>query len=126
MSQGVHDNDGGDEKSILVFIVIPSHAEDETLLPDKVKDKWIREAQTIFAKLFTGSTAFDARAGSYWSETKSKILWDKPVIVESWARVEIATDLQTLASIHKLALGIKAKMNQECVMVGIDSVIHFI
>jgi len=117
-----------DEQSaaILVILIIPSHRKNEKEVPGPVRDKWRRDAQILFAKLFGGSTAFSAVEGSYWSEDQGKVLWDFPIAVESYVSLSVEKRNAAFAELRAFASEMRTKLEQECVMLVIDNYTYFI
>ncbi|TWT55964.1 hypothetical protein [Allorhodopirellula solitaria] len=120
------ENENEQSATILVILIIPSHRKSEKEISEKLRIKWRRDAQELFAELFGGSTAFEAIEGSYWSREQGKVLWDLPVIVEAYVSLSGDELKEALTKLGSFANEMKAKLSQESVMLVIDNYTHFI
>ncbi|WP_404305922.1 hypothetical protein [Neorhodopirellula lusitana] len=119
------ENEDEQTAAILVILIIPSHRKNDEKLSDRVREKWRRDAQTLFAKLFGGSTAFEAVEGSYWSDDQEKVLWDLPIAVESYVTLSVDHRNKAFAELREFARNMRTNLDQESVMLVIDNCTYF-
>lgn len=101
----------------LVILLIPSH--DKNNKPLNNQAQWATEALELFSDLFGGATSFQTFKGIYRSET-GKDLWDKPILIESYADRELVEDVQRLRKLLEFSRRMKAAMRQESVMLVVN------
>jgi PII-like signaling protein len=71
------------KRGVLVVLFIPSMQKDDVTPVDQ--NFWVEESTNMFAKLFRGSTAYQAIRGTYRDDSQDgKILVDQPVTVECY------------------------------------------
>jgi hypothetical protein len=120
------ENEDEQSAAILVILIIPSHRKNEEKISDRLREEWRRDAQILFAKLFGGSTAFEAVEGSYWSKDQEKVLWDLPIAVESYVSLSVERRNTAFAELRSFVVRMRTKLDQECVMLVIDNHTYFI
>ena len=110
------------KQQVLVILFIPSHDRDEKEL--KNRDLWADAALDLFAELFGGATAFDTYAGVYRDKVRGKDLKDKPVLVESYTKIERIKDLTLLNNLVAFMNRTGRETRQAAVAVVIDNSFH--
>jgi hypothetical protein len=110
------------KQQVLVILFIPSHDRDERELTDR--DLWADAALDLFADLFGGATAFDTYAGVYRDKVRGKDLKDKPILVESYTKIERIKDLTVLNNLVSFMKRMGRESKQAAVAVVIDNAFH--
>ena len=110
------------KQQVLVILFIPSHDRDEKEL--KNRDLWADAALDLFSDLFGGATAFDTYAGIYRDKVRGKDLKDKPILVESYTKIERIKDLTLLNNLVSFMKRMGKETKQAAVAVVIDNTFH--
>jgi hypothetical protein len=110
------------KQQVLVILFIPSHDRDERELKDR--DLWADAALDLFSDLFDGATAFDTYAGIYRDKVRGKDLKDKPILVESYTKIERIKDLTVLNNLVSFMKRMGKETKQAAVAVVIDNAFH--
>lgn len=106
-----------------VVLAVPSH--DRRNNPITTQEFWVEEAMKVISGLYGGGTAFQAYAGVYRSET-GEDLWDRPVLVESYAEREDVEDESKLVRLLQFVRRMREQTDQECVLLVVNEYRYFI
>jgi hypothetical protein len=110
------------KRQVLVILFIPSHDRDEKKLTNQ--DFWANATLDLFSDLFGGATAFDTYAGIYRDKVRGKDLKDKPILVESYTKIERIKDLTVLNNLVSFMKRLGKETKQAAVAVVIDNTFH--
>ncbi|MEX0718815.1 MAG: hypothetical protein WD066_19640 [Planctomycetaceae bacterium] len=111
----------GDERQDLVILFIPSHDKNQKEIPDQAE--WANAAMELFGEQFRGATAFEAFAGVYRTDD-GKVLWDKPILIESYMPRDMLLDPVNLRELLQFAKRMGRETNQAAVGMIVNSVFH--
>jgi len=109
-------------QQVLVILFIPSQDRDEKEM--KTRDLWADAALNLFADLFGGATAFDTYAEIYRDKVRGKDLKDKPILVESYTKIERVRNLDILNNLVFFMKRMGKEAKQAAVAVVINNVFH--
>lgn len=106
----------------VVIVVVPSHTKkkDRTSDQSTVAGKGMK----LLARLFGGATQFNAQRGVYKSKGSQRLLWDNPILLESYADREILNDIKRLGPLIDFVKQMGRDLEQEAVALVIDGTMH--
>jgi hypothetical protein len=107
-----------DEPQVLVILIVPSHDKNKKELPNQ--DVWADTALRFLGDLYGGATAFSAYAGIYKDKSTGNLLWDKPILIESYAAMKDVKDEQKLQAL----VDFMKRMGRELRQLAVGVVIH--
>jgi hypothetical protein len=108
---------------VLVILVIPSHDRKQKALADQ--HMWASEAMELFGRLYSGATAFGALQGVF-RDDDGTILYDKPILIESYVEREEVEDPARLRQLLEFARRMGKQTRQAAVAVVINDVLHLL
>lgn len=109
-------------REVLVVLFVPSHTKKGK--PINNQEWWAHEALGLLGRLYRGGTSFLAHAGVYFDEESKKLLWDKPIVIESYASVADVQDESKLNTLVGFLKRMGQETNQAAVAVVIDNAFH--
>lgn len=113
------------ERSDLIVLAIPSHDRDQRELGISTRDLWTEQAMELFGELYGGATAFKNLKGVYRSD-KNRLLWDEPVLVESYSARDRTENPTLLGKLERFARRMREQLRQEAVLLVVNDCMHLI
>lgn len=110
-----------DERQDLVILIIPSHDQDDTELPNQ--EFWAGAAMDLFADLYGGATAFRTFAGIYKCDD-GRILRDNPILIESYVQRADLENRKKLEQLLRFARRLGRETRQAAVAIIVNSAFH--
>lgn len=109
----------------LVVLAVPSHDRRNRELPAATIGEWSTSAMRLMADLYVGGTAYQAHSGVYKTD-EGHYLFDKPIIIESFARHDAINDPGRLNDLVAFAKRMGKALDQDAVMVVVGPVMYYI
>ncbi|HZL34874.1 MAG TPA: hypothetical protein VFC78_06160 [Tepidisphaeraceae bacterium] len=117
--QQIIDRLNGGKPHELIAIFIPSHDRRERGLLDKAL--WEKQALDLFAKLFTGATAFTSLSGVYQPKKEGRALYDNPTMIQSLTATENIMNEANLMELAEFCHHMGRTTNQASIGVVINN-----
>lgn len=109
----------------LVILAVPSHDKNNEPLPDALIGEWASNAMKLMADLYQGATSYAANKGIY-KTSERHYLWDKPLIIESFGRIETIQDPQNLNLLVDFAKRMGKTLDQASVMLVFGTIMYYV
>jgi hypothetical protein len=111
-----------DEPSVMITLFIPSHDRKQKELNNQLI--WADAGLELFSELFGGATAFETYRGIYRDTDQDVDLTDKPILLQSYAKSEVASDEYRLTRLCEFMRRMGRETKQAAVAVAIKNVFH--
>lgn len=109
----------------LVILVVPSHDKKNRPLDRAKVREWASNGLELMSDLYRGGTAYRTFKGVY-KTSAGEYLWDRPILLESFAMHDDIMDLDNLNELVKFAKRMGKLLDQDAVMIVVKNVMFYI
>lgn len=108
----------------LIVLIIPSH--EKSGKPVRGQNAIVKRGMELLCDLFGGATQLEARAGIFWDEKSETYLNDRPMLLESYAKITELEKVETLEAIVGFVKQVGRDTKQASMAFVVDGHMHFI